>query len=120
MTAAVTYLTVSGPYGHYTIEAVVDPDETFTRIPAPALIELGIEPHRVARVHCADGKVQFRQLGRALTTVEGQEDVTPVLFGAPGEPAVVGATTLSILLLRWDAEAGRLVSVEAQSGQVAG
>lgn len=109
-------MTVSGPYGQYTIEALVAPEASFTLIPAPALIELGIEPHRVVRVQAAHGEAQFRQLGRALTTVGGQEDVTPVLFGEPGEPPLIGAATLSVLLLRWDPDGRRLVPFEAQSG----
>ena len=115
MPAFLTPITVSGPYGQYTVEAVVDPGATFSSIPAPALIELGIEPHRVVRVHSTAGDAQFRQLGRALTTVGGQEDVAPILFGDPGEPAVIGATTLNILLLRLDRDAGRLFPIEAIS-----
>ena len=88
-------MTVSGPFGQYTVEAVVDTEATFSRVPAPALIELGIQPHRIVRMQSTDGTAQFRQLGRALTTVESHEDIVPVLFGEPGEPAVIGATTLA-------------------------
>src|SRR5688572_10194344 len=102
-------MTVSGPFGQYTVEAVVDPDATFSSVPAPALIEMGIEPVRVVRVKGDGGRAQFRQLGRALTAVGAQEDVTPVLFGDPGKPAVIGAATLTILLLRWDADDCRMV-----------
>jgi predicted aspartyl protease len=109
-------MTVSGPFGQYTTEAIVDPDATFSRVPAPALIELGIEPHRVVRLGTDDGSVRFCQLGRALTTLEGQEDVAPVLFGDPGEPSVAGATTLAILLLRLDADARRLLPKDASNG----
>lgn len=110
-----TLITVSGPYGQYTIEAIVDPEATFTSIPTPALIELGIEPHRVVRIESGSGTAQFRNLGRALTTVAGQEDIAPVLFGEPGEPAVIGVTTLAILLLRLDPAAGCLVPMQAKS-----
>lgn len=115
-----TYLmTVSGPFGQYTVEAVVDPGATFSSVPAPALIEMGIEPVRVVRVKGGNGQAQFRQLGRALTTVGGQEDVTPVLFGDPGQPAVIGATTLAVLLLRWDPDTCQMLPVEAQTGFLA-
>jgi predicted aspartyl protease len=110
-----TLLTVSGPYGQYTVEAVVDPGATFTSVPAPALIELGVQPHRVVRMRSRDGKADFRQLGRALASLGTQEDIVPVLFGEPGAPAVIGATTLAILLLRWDAGTARLVAIEAVS-----
>ncbi len=108
-------MTVSGPYGQYTVEAVVDPSATFSSVPAPALIEMGVQPHRIVRLASADGKARFGQLGRALTTVAGVEDVAPVLFGEAGEPAVIGAVTLSILLLRVDENSRQLVSVDAKS-----
>ena len=112
-------MTVSGPFGQYTVEAVVDPEATFSSVPTPALIEMGIEPVRVVRVKGGDGQAQFRQLGRALTTVGAQEDITPVLFGNPGQPAVIGAVTLTILLLRWDADTRQMVPAEAQTGSLA-
>lgn len=109
-------LTVSGPYGQYTVDAIVDPEATFTTIPTPALIEMGIEPVRLVRVKTSDGQPHFRQLGRALTTVGGQEDVTPILFGDPGKPSIIGATTLAILLLRWDPAKSQMLPAEAQTG----
>ena len=112
-------MTVSGPFGQYTVEAVVDPDATFSSVPTPALIEMGIEPVRVVRIRGGNGQAKFRQLGRALTTVGAQEDVTPVLFGDPGTSAVIGGTTLTILLLRWDAGSGQMVAVEAVDGSSA-
>lgn len=112
-----TLLTISGPYGQYTVEAVVDEGATFTSVPAPALIELGVQPHRVVRMQSETGTAEFRQLGRALASTGGQEDVVPVVFGNPGEPAVIGATTLAILLLRWDPESARLAPSEALPGE---
>jgi predicted aspartyl protease len=109
-------ITVSGPYGQYTVEAVVDPGATFTIIPTPALVEMGIEPVRVVRVREPGGSTGFRRLGRALTAVAGEEDVAPVLFGEPGRPAVLGKVTLDLLLLRADAEAGAIVPIEASFG----
>jgi predicted aspartyl protease len=107
-------MTVSGPYGQYTVDALVDPEATFSSVPAPALIEMGIQPHRVVRLKAPDGKVRFAQLGRALTTVAGQEDIAPVLFGESGEPSVIGAVTLAVLLLRADFDSGQIVSVDAR------
>jgi predicted aspartyl protease len=109
-------MTVSGPFGQYTVDAVVNPHATFSSVPAPALIEMGIEPVRVVRVKSGNGQVQFRQLGRALTAVGGQEDITPVLFGDPGQPAVIGGATLTILLLRWDADTSQMMAVAAVNG----
>jgi predicted aspartyl protease len=112
-------ITVSGPYGQYTVDAVVDPDAAYSSVPAPALIEMGIEPVRVVRLKAADGKAHFREVGRALTTVAGQEDVAPVLFGEPGEPTVLGAATLGVLMLRADAATQNVVQDEGWLSSVA-
>ena len=106
-------VTVSGPFGQYSVEALVDPQATFSSFPAAALIELGIEPVRVVRLKSNDGRVCFRQLGRALTTVAGTEDIAPVLFGDPGERCVIGGVTLAILLLEANPASCRIVSVDA-------
>ena len=108
-------ITVSGPFGQYTVDAVVDSAATFTSIPAPALIEMGIEPVRVVRMQGPDGTSGFRQLGRALTTVAGVEDIAPVLFTQPGTPAVLGSVTLAILLLEADASNKTLLPVSGRS-----
>jgi hypothetical protein len=113
-------MTVSGPSGQYTVEAIVDLDATFSSVPTPALVEMGIEAHRLVRMQSRDGQPEFRQLGRALTTVGGQEDIAPVLFGGPGEPAVIGAITLGILLLRWDADSATMMPIAASQGSGAG
>jgi hypothetical protein len=104
-------ITVSGPLGQYTVDAVVDPSASFTRVPTPALLEMGIEAVRLVRLRRADGSTGFGQLGRALTTVAGVEDLAPVLFGEPGTPTVLGAATLAILLLEADLEAQQIVAV---------
>jgi predicted aspartyl protease len=109
-------LTVSGPYGQYTVEAIVDPNATYTSIPTPALVEMGIAPVRVVRVKSTDDGVRFAQLGRALTTVAGQEDVGPVVFAERGTPAVIGHVTLALLLLEVDEKQQKLVQVEARDG----
>jgi predicted aspartyl protease len=104
-------ITVSGPYGAYTVEAVVDPDATFTAVPEPALVEMGIEPVRVVQLRDARGSKRFYRLGRALVTVAGVEDLAPVLFIDAGEPTVIGATTLALLLLEPDEANGTIVQI---------
>jgi predicted aspartyl protease len=117
MGSGVSLMTVSGPFGQYTTEAVVDASATFSRVPAPALIELGIEPVRTVRLKANGGAVRFGHVGRALVTVEEQEEIVPVLFGEPGTPTIIGGTTLGLLLLELDAVSGRLVSVDAWTGE---
>ena len=104
-------MTVSGPYGSYTVDAVVDPDATFSAVPEPALVEMGIEPIRVVQRRDARGSKRFYRLGRALVTVAGVEDLAPVLFVEAGEPTVIGATTLALLMLQPDETNETLVQV---------
>jgi predicted aspartyl protease len=110
-------ITVSGPYGQYTVDAVVDPGATFTIVPTLALIEMGIEPVRVVQMQGPEGATYFQRLGRALTTVAGQEDVSPVLFGETGKPTVLGKLTLDLLLLEVDETNQTLVQRPASEGR---
>ena len=60
-----------------------------------------------------------RRIGRALTTMAGQEDIAPVLFGEAGRPTVLGAATLAVLGLQADEETGEVVpAVLRMSGAV--
>jgi hypothetical protein len=108
-------LTVSGPFGQYTSQALVDPGSIFVSVPAPALIEMGIEPVRVVRLRDAAGSPRFHQHGRALVTLEAQEEVMPVLFGEPGSPAVIGSAALTLLLLEVSATGDSLVALTSAS-----
>ena len=108
-------MTVSGPSGAYTVDAVVDPDATFSAVPAPAMVEMGIEPVRVVQLRDARGSKRFYRLGRALVTVAGVEDLAPVLFVEAGEPTVIGATTLALLLLEPDEANGTIVQIAGRA-----
>ena len=50
-------------------------------------------------------------IGRTWIRVDGRAEVTLVLFGEPGQPAVLGAYTLEGLRLAVDPVARRLVPV---------
>ena len=112
-------ITVSGPYGQYTIDAVVEPASQYTIVPSTALVEMGIEAVRVVKLKTSNGSMTFARIGRALTTVAGQEDIAPVLFGEPGRPTVLGAATLSVLGLTVDEARGEVVPVELRLPAVA-
>jgi hypothetical protein len=79
------------------------------------MIEMGIEPVRVVQLRDAKGSKQFYRLGRALVTVAGVEDLAPVIFVEAGLPSVIGATTLSLLLLEPDEENQTLVQVAGRA-----
>ena len=108
-------VTFSGPFGEYTVQAVVDPASTFSIVPAPALLELGIEAVRIVRLLDEQRAVRFAQMGRVLTRVDGVEDLTPVLFGEAGLPTVLGSLSLTMLLLQADEANERLVPLEARA-----
>jgi hypothetical protein len=108
-------VTFSGPFGQYTVQALVDATSTFSIVPAPALLEMSIEPLRIVRIYDGGEAVRFGQVGRVLTRVDGVEDLAPVLFGEPGLPTVLGSLTLSLLLLQPDEATQTLVPLQVQA-----
>ena len=94
---------------------MVDPEATFSAVPSPALVEMGIDPIRVVQLRDASGSKRFYRLGRALVTVAGVEDLAPVLFVDAGEPTVIGATTLALLMLQPDGASGTVVQITGQA-----
>ena len=55
-----------------TIEALVDTGATFTVVPSPILLRLGVEPSQRARFRLADGTVIQRPIGETQVRIEGQ------------------------------------------------
>jgi len=94
------------------VEAVVDAGSTFTAAPRELLDRLDVRPARRQRFRLANGQVVENDVGEALVCLEGLEGTTPVIFGEPGEPVLLGAVTLEELLLGVDPVAQRLVPVE--------
>jgi predicted aspartyl protease len=105
-------MTISGPLGSVTVDALVDSGATFSSLPGPVLQQLGIESLREVRLRLADGSSHLQRLGRALIGLNGAEDVMPVVFGEPESPPSIGAVTLEILLLGIDPVRETLVPVE--------
>ena len=58
------------------------------------------------------------RLGRALVTVAGVEDLAPVLFVDAGEPTVIGATTLSLIMLEPDEASGTVVQIMGRAPSI--
>ena len=94
------------------IEAVVDTGSTFTTAPRDLLERLGIKPARRQRFRVATGQVVVNDVGDAIVRLEGLEGPTPVIFGEPDEPILLGAVTLEALLLSVDPIAHQLIPVE--------
>lgn len=94
------------------IEALVDTGATYTVLPTGVLDRLGIEPARQHTFELADGRRQVMDVGSALVTIDGASEVTPVVFGADGTEALLGAVTLQALALVVDSSRERLVPAE--------
>jgi clan AA aspartic protease len=91
------------------IEATVDTGAAYTTVPARLLRDLGVEPLGTRRFLLADGRRVDMDYGRAWVTVDGETEVTLVVFGEDEAPALLGAYTLEGLALAVDPVAQRLV-----------
>jgi predicted aspartyl protease len=96
-----------------TVEALVDTSSTFSTVPAPLLVRLGIAPFAKARLRLASGQVVERDIGSVDAELDGQPR-RPIIcvFGDAGGPNLIGAQTLESFLLGVDPEAKRLIPVD--------
>ena len=106
---------VADPQGHQyeTVEAMVDSGATYTVLPASVLDRLGVVPHSVRSFVLADGSRVERGFGRTWIRLDGQEDISPVVFWDEGAQPLLGAVTLEIFSLGVDPVNGRLIPVDA-------
>ena len=94
---------------HKDIEATVDTGAAYTTLPASLLRELGVEPMGQRRFLLADGRRVYMDYGRAWVTIDGESEVTVVVFGEDDAPPLLGAYTLEGLALAVDPVEQRLV-----------
>ena len=94
------------------VEAVVDTGSTFTSVPRQLLQRLGVQPTRRQRFRIANGEVVENDVGDVMLRLAGKPGTTPVIFGDPGEPTLLGAVTLEAFLLAVDPVHQTLVPVE--------
>lgn len=90
-------------------EATVDTGATYTVLPTGMLEQLGIVATRKLTFELADGRRRVMDVGSARVTIDGATEVTPVVFGADGTDALLGAVTLQTLALVVDSSRERLV-----------
>lgn len=92
------------------LELLVDTGATISFVPGEALANLGIEPRWIDReFDTASGAVIRRPVGVASLAVDRYETIAPVVFGEPGDVAVLGAVALESLGLMVDPIARRLI-----------
>ena len=95
------------------INALVDTGASYTLIPAPLLRELGIVPHAERTLTLADGRRV--KMGYAWTwmRIDGQQDISPVIFGNDDATPLLGVMTLELFALGIDPVSQRLIQVDA-------
>ena len=91
------------------VEATVDTGAAYTTLPSRLLHELGVEPTGRRRFLLADGRRTEMEYGRAWITIDGESEVTVVVFGDDAAPPLLGAYTLEGLALAVDPVEQRLV-----------
>ncbi len=108
-------LEIGDPHGrnYQVVEAMVDSGATYTTLPASLLRGLGVSPHSSRTFILADGSCIQRDFGRTWVRLEGQEDVSPVVFWDDEALPLLGAVTLEIFSLGIDPVNGLLVPVDS-------
>ena len=105
-------MTVVGPAGEETVEALVDTGASFSSMPTSLLSRLGLTPHRRASLKLADGRVAEYGVGHVHARIDGVEEDSLFIFGAEDAPPVIGAHTLQSMLLGVNPVDHTLVPVE--------
>lgn len=88
---------------------LVDTGAELSCIPAEILDSLGIARYARVRLRQADGTVLERWIGPAFVHAVGKRTTDDVVFGEPGDLALLGARSLEGLNVRIDPVSRRLV-----------
>jgi predicted aspartyl protease len=84
------------------VDMTVDSGAIYSVIPSSILREIGIEPERTDTFWLADGRSVRRRIGHAVFELQGCDGISKVIFGRPGDAALLGALTLESLGLSLD------------------
>jgi clan AA aspartic protease len=93
------------------MNALVDTGATYTVVPASFLRRLGVTPHVRGTFALGDGRSIEMDIGRTWVRVNGQSEITLVVFGDEGVEPLLGAYTLEGLRLAADPLGPRLIPV---------
>ena len=92
------------------LEAVpVDTGAELSWVPAPVLESLGVEHNNQWRFRQADGFVLERWTGTVVISLAGRRAGDEVVFGEPGDLALLGSRTLEGFNLRVEPVTNKLV-----------
>ena len=93
------------------VDATIDTGSIFSTVPGDILDRLGVQRTRHERFEVASGDVVENDVGDAIIRVDGKQSASPVIFGKPGEPTLLGAVSLESLLLGVDPTHQRLIPI---------
>ena len=91
------------------LRALVDPGSRFTWLPGSMLEDLGIIRRQPITFVTPDGGQISRVAGYAFITSAGAQTMATIVFGEPGDPAILGAHTIAGLNVDPDPPGKRLV-----------
>ena len=77
------------------------------------LRRMGVQPHRRTTFELADGRRLDLEMGRTWIQVDGQRELSLVVFGLDDTEAILGAVSLEEFLLAVDPVRQRLTPVNA-------
>ena len=92
---------ISDPQGQQfdPVEMLAGSGAMITGIPSEVLEKLVMPEERTETVRLADVRPKRRTRGRTIMRLQGEELSTPVTFGKPGEPGLLGDLTLGDAIL---------------------
>jgi predicted aspartyl protease len=97
-----TILNPARPRKGTRLSLLVDSGATYSLVPGATLRRLGIKPHSVQTFTLADGSQLRRRIGDAIFVIDGKRGASPVIFGQPGDSALLGTVSLEALGLMLD------------------
>jgi aspartyl protease family protein len=90
------------PAPRETVEFFIDSGAVYSFVPREVLSRLGIAPYSRQAFRLADGSIIERDRGDAIYYYKNLRGAAPVIFGEPGDAALLGAVTLESLGLVLD------------------
>ena len=111
-------LEIGDPEGqrYETVEAMVDSGAAYTFLPPSLLRRLGVVPRSMRQFVLADGSRIERGFSSTWVRMNGESQMSPVVFGDENATPLLGAVTLEIFAMGIDPVRQRLISVNVPMG----
>jgi len=100
-----------GPFREF--QALVDTGSMYTWVPGSTLRQIGLRPTGKRPFYTADSRVIERDICRAWVSIDGEHEITLVVFGEETDQVLLGAYTLEGFALAVDPINKRLISMGA-------